>query len=200
MIFLKVPAATPLLRKLSLWGATLGMALVLAACGSNVKLDEGKVTDATGVLVTQPSGTATASTGSGTQTGISQRAVEPVTIDANAANLAGPAGVTKIILFDYDSYVIKPEYQSAIDSHARFLNANKSRKMAIDGHTDDRGGREYNLALGQKRSEAVRKALNLLGVADAQMEAVSFGEEKPVDPASSEDAYAKNRRAEINYR
>jgi peptidoglycan-associated lipoprotein len=72
--------------------------------------------------------------------------------------------------------------------------------MAIDGHTDERGGREYNLALGQKRAEAVRRALMLLGVADSQMEAVSFGEEKPADAASSEDAWAKNRRAELNYR
>jgi peptidoglycan-associated lipoprotein len=200
MIFSKQLLASGLVRQLSLGLASVGMVLALAACGSNVKLDEGNVSDAKGVTVTQPSGTATSSLPGGTQTGVSQRAVEPVSIDPSAANLAGPAGVTKVILFDYDSYAIKPEYQSAVDAHARFLNANKSRKMAIDGHTDERGGREYNLALGQKRSEAVRKALNLLGVADAQMEAVSFGEEKPADAAASEAAYAKNRRAELNYR
>jgi peptidoglycan-associated lipoprotein len=200
MIFSKQLFASGLVRQLSLGLATVGMVWALVACGSNVKLDEGNVSDAKGVTVTQPSGTATSSLPGGTQTGVSQRAVEPVSIDPSAANLAGPAGVTKVILFDYDSYVIKSEYQSAIDAHARFLNANKSRKMAIDGHTDERGGREYNLALGQKRSEAVRKALSLLGVADAQMEAVSFGEEKPADAAASEAAYAKNRRAELNYR
>jgi peptidoglycan-associated lipoprotein len=200
MIFSKQLFASGLVRQLSLGFATGGMVLALAACGSNVKLDEGNVSDAKPIGVTQPSGTATSSLPGGTQTGVSQRAVEPVSIDPSAANLAGPAGVTKVILFDYDSYAIKSEYQSAIDAHARFLNANKSRKMAIDGHTDERGGREYNLALGQKRSEAVRKALNLLGVADAQMEAVSFGEEKPADAAASEAAYAKNRRAELNYR
>jgi peptidoglycan-associated lipoprotein len=200
MIFSKQLLASGLVRQLSLGLASVGLVLALAACGSNVKLDEGNVSDAKGVTVTQPSGTATSSLPGGTQTGVSQRAVEPVSIDPSAANLAGPAGVTKVILFDYDSFAIKPEYQSAIDAHARFLNANKSRKMAIDGHTDERGGREYNLALGQKRSEAVRKALNLLGVADAQMEAVSFGEEKPADAAASEAAYAKNRRAELNYR
>jgi peptidoglycan-associated lipoprotein len=96
--------------------------------------------------------------------------------------------------------VIKPEYQSVIDSHARFLTANKAKKLAVEGHTDESGGREYNLALGQKRAEAVRRALAVLGVLDAQVEAVSFGEEKPVDAASNEQAYAKNRRAELNYK
>ena len=72
--------------------------------------------------------------------------------------------------------------------------------MVVEGHTDERGGREYNLALGQRRSEAVRKALALLGVADGQVEAVSFGKEKPVAPGSDEAAWAQNRRAEIAYR
>jgi peptidoglycan-associated lipoprotein len=200
MIFSIKRLALAWVRHLSLGFATVGIALALAACGSSVKLDESNVSDVKGTSVTQSGGTTTSTLPGSTQTAVSQRAVEPVSIDPTAANLAGPAGVTKVILFDYDSYAIKPEYQSAIDAHARFLNANKSRKMAIDGHTDERGGREYNLALGQKRSEAVRKALNLLGVADAQMEAVSFGEEKPVDAAASEAAYAKNRRAELNYR
>ena len=72
--------------------------------------------------------------------------------------------------------------------------------MAVEGHTDERGGREYNLALGQKRSEAVRKALNLLGVSDGQIEAVSLGKEKPAMTGSTEEAFAKNRRAEIAYK
>jgi peptidoglycan-associated lipoprotein len=84
--------------------------------------------------------------------------------------------------------------------HARFLTTNKNRKIAIEGHTDERGGREYNLALGQKRSEAVRRSLALLGVAETQVEAVSFGKEKPAMTGDTEEAFAKNRRAEINYR
>jgi peptidoglycan-associated lipoprotein len=80
------------------------------------------------------------------------------------------------------------------------LTANKSRKLAVEGHTDQRGGREFNLALGQKRAEAVRRSLGLLGVTDAQVEAVSFGKEKPAASGSDEDSMAKNRRAEINYR
>jgi peptidoglycan-associated lipoprotein len=104
------------------------------------------------------------------------------------------------VYFDFDSYVIKPEFQSLLEAHARFLKANPSRKVSIEGHTDERGGREYNLALGQKRAEAVRRALALLGVSDSQMEAVSFGKEKPALEGHDEAAWAKNRRAEIVYR
>jgi peptidoglycan-associated lipoprotein len=90
----------------------------------------------------------------------------PVTIDPNAGTAQGPMGVERIVYFDYDSYTVKPEFQSIIDGHARFLKQNPQRRVSIEGHTDERGGREYNLALGQKRSEAVRRALTLLGVSD----------------------------------
>ncbi len=180
-------------------------ALAMAACGSSVKLDESQISDAKGTPV-QPQGTNTTVTAittapaQGTQTGVAERSVQAVNVDAAAASGAGPSGAAKIILFDYDSFVIKPEYQSAIDAHARFLTVNKTRKLAVEGHTDESGGREYNLALGQKRAEAVRRALAILGVTDVQVEAVSFGEEKPADAASNEQAYAKNRRAELNYK
>ncbi len=177
----------------------LGAALTLAACGSSVKLDEVGVRDATATQISNPVAVAS-TTGQGTQTGVAERSVQAVNVGSAAGDAAGPSGAAKVILFDYDSFVIKPEYQSAIEAHARFLAVNKNRKMAIEGHTDESGGREYNLALGQKRAEAVRRALGLLGVADAQVEAVSFGEEKPVDAASNEQAYAKNRRAELNYK
>jgi peptidoglycan-associated lipoprotein len=126
--------------------------------------------------------------------------VAPVSVDPNAQTAAGPVGVARIVYFDYDSYTIKPEFQSLIDGHARFLKANTQRRISIEGHTDERGGREYNLALGQKRSEAVRRALTLLGVSDSQIEAVSFGKEKPASQGSGEDVWAQNRRAEIVYR
>lgn len=168
--------------------ASVFVAASLVACGSNVKLNDAPVEDRS--AVTKPA----------VDPGASSRGVAPVSIDAADASVAGPANTPRIIYFDFDSFVIKPEFQSAIDAHAKFLAANKSRKMAIEGHTDERGGREYNLALGQKRSEAVRRALGLLGVVDAQVEAVSFGKEKPASPGGSEEAMAKNRRAEINYR
>jgi len=106
----------------------------------------------------------------------------------------------KVVYFDYDSYAIKPEFQAVVEVHARLLRADKSRRVALEGHTDARGGREYNLALGQRRAEAVRSAMSLLGVPDSQVEAVSFGMEKPAAQGSDEASFARNRRVEINYR
>jgi peptidoglycan-associated lipoprotein len=87
-----------------------------------------------------------------------------------------------------------------VEGNAKALIASRQKKMTIEGHTDERGGREYNLALGQKRAEAVQKSLALLGVADNQMESVSFGEERPATQGSDEAAWAKNRRAELKDR
>jgi peptidoglycan-associated lipoprotein len=104
-----------------------------------------------------------------------------------------------VVYFDYDSYVVRAEARPLIETHARFLKANQQRKASLEGHTDERGGREYNLALGQKRAEAVRQAMTLLGVSDSQVEAVSYGKEKPSAMGSSETDLAKNRRVEIRY-
>ncbi|WP_126444014.1 peptidoglycan-associated lipoprotein Pal [Sulfuricystis multivorans] len=103
------------------------------------------------------------------------------------------------IYFDFDSYAIKDEYQTLIGHHAQFLIKNPQMKMLIQGNADERGSREYNLALGQKRAEAVKKALVLLGVKEAQLEAVSLGEEKPVCLDASEECWAKNRRGDMLY-
>lgn len=103
------------------------------------------------------------------------------------------------IYFDYDSYAIKPEFQPILEAHAKFLNKNKARKIMIQGNADERGSREYNLALGQKRAEAVKKSLSLLGVREEQLESVSLGEEKPVCSEATEDCWTKNRRGEILY-
>jgi len=174
----------------------LALTAVLAACGSSVKLDDVPVETRAATPITAPAGAgATTATATATAT-----AVAPIEIMANTNAVAGPAGAARIIYFDYDSFTLKPEFQGAIEAHARFMAANKARKMAIEGHTDERGGREYNLALGQKRAETVRRALGLLGVTDAQVEAVSFGKEKPAATGSSEEAMAKNRRAELSYR
>jgi len=116
-----------------------------------------------------------------------------------AGSGVGPAGVAHVVFFDYDSFVVKAEARPVIESHARFLQANKQRKAMLEGHTDERGGREYNLALGQKRAEAVQRALVLLGVPDSQIEAVSYGKEKPAVQGADEAAWAKNRRVEFKY-
>ena len=104
------------------------------------------------------------------------------------------------IYFDLDKYDVKPEYQDLVAAHAKYLNANRGFKVLIQGNTDERGSREYNLSLGQKRAEAVKRSLNLLGVRDDQIESVSLGEEKPKNPGHDDSAWAENRRADILYR
>ncbi len=171
----------------------LGIALAIAGC-SSVPLSDVPVEDKTARNFGNPDG----STGGGGGGG--QTTVPQVVADPAGGSAQGPANVARIVYFDYDSYALKAEYQSLIEAHARFLKANTGRKVNIEGHTDERGGREYNLALGQRRSEAVRRALGLLGVPDSQVEAVSFGKEKPAAPGSDEASWAKNRRAELFYR
>jgi peptidoglycan-associated lipoprotein len=163
-------------------------AVLLTACGSAVKLDNVGVEDRTGkttLTETQPA---------------SKVQSVVASTDASKSNLDAMSASNRVVYFDFDSFAIRTEFQSALENHARLLKSDKTKKISIDGHTDERGGREYNLALGQKRSEAVRKALALLGVSENQMEAVSFGKEKPAVVGSTEAAMEKNRRAEINYR
>ena len=176
----------------------LAATALVAGCASSVKLDDVPVTDAKPSTVA-PDPNAAGNAGANANN-TAKSDVKPVQLDNAAGAMAGPQGVGKVVYFDYDSYVIKPEFQGLIEAHARFLKAAPGRKVSIEGHTDERGGREYNLALGQKRSEAVRRALDLLGVNDSQVEAVSFGKEKPAETGMTEEAFAKNRRAEIAYR
>ncbi len=103
------------------------------------------------------------------------------------------------VYFDFDSFVIKPDARPLVEAHGRFLVQNPQMKMLIQGNTDERGSREYNLALGQKRADAVKQALLLLGAKETQIESVSLGEEKPRCTESSEDCYGQNRRDDMLY-
>ncbi len=172
--------------------STVAVAWALVGCASGVKLDDVPVEDKSVNPVSSQgsAGVAGASALSG---------VAPVVAVRNDSS-AAVVTEAKLVFFDYDSYVIKPEFQPVIESNARFLSADRKRRLAIEGHTDERGGREYNLALGQKRAEAVRQALTLLGVEETQVEAVSFGKEKPAAAGNDEAAMARNRRAEMRIR
>lgn len=174
------------MRSFTTLALVLSSTLLITACGSSVKLDDkAKVEERS----TTPA-TSTADT----------RTVAPVTAGTTDP-LNDPKGILakRSIYFDYDSFIVKDEFKPVVDAHAKYLTANKGRKIVIQGNTDERGGREYNLALGQKRAEAVRKSLSLLGVPDSQMEAVSFGKEKPKAIGSDEAAWAENRRSDIVY-
>ena len=164
--------------------------LTLAGCGSSVKLDDQAGSGAAPITSATPGADANAAS--------SSSVASVVVPDQNAA--ADASGLTRVIYFDFDSFVVKSEFAGAIDGHAKRLNAAKTKKVIIEGHTDERGGREYNRALGQKRAEAVQKSLTLLGVSGEQIEAVSFGEERAAAQGSGEAVWAQNRRAEIKDR
>jgi peptidoglycan-associated lipoprotein len=103
------------------------------------------------------------------------------------------------VFFDFDQTLIKDEYKSVIEAHAKYLAVNRNEKIRIEGNTDEQGSSEYNLALGQKRAQAVVKALTVLGIKEDQMEAVSWGKERPKASGHDETAWAQNRRADIKY-
>ena len=160
--------------------------LLVAGCASKVPLADEK-----GAPIETRTGTTPGSAGAG-GAGSGQSGVTTV----NAGSTAS-ASAPRIVYFDFDSYTIRDEYRALIESNAKALAGARSKRMTVEGHTDERGGREYNLALGQKRAETVARAMALLGVNAEQVEAVSFGKERPAAQGSDEAAWAKNRRAEI---
>lgn len=132
----------------------------------------------------------------------SSAATKPLTTTTVAANpLTDPANILskRSIYFDYDSNLVKDEFKPLVTAHARYLSQNRAAQVRIEGNADDRGSREYNLALGQRRAEAVKQMLQLLGAQASQIEAVSFGEEKPKATGQDEASWAENRRADIRY-
>ena len=165
--------------------------LALTGCGSSVKLDDDASSTGAAPITTLTPG----ADGSGAASNQVASVVVP-----EQSSTGDVGGLVRVIYFDFDSFVVKPEFTGTIDGHARRLSADKGKKVVIEGHTDERGGREYNLALGQKRAEAVQKSLTLLGVSGEQIEAVSFGEERAAAQGSGEAVWAQNRRAEIKDR
>lgn len=153
------------------------LALALAAC-SSVPLDE------------SASGTGS---GSGGMTDPSTGMV------MDPFNPQSPLAQQRSIYFDFNSYVVAEQYRNTVEMHANYLRNQPQQTVRIEGHADARGGAEYNLALGQRRSEAVARTMSLMGVSAAQIEAVSLGKERPKALGNTEADYAENRRADINY-
>lgn len=175
------------------------LAVGLSACGSSVKLDEAGAPIENRATGTQQN----SSTQGGANTNTapsSDRSVQTVNVGTDPLKDPNNPLSKRSIFFDFDSFEIRAEFQSVVQVHARYLLANKNQRVLISGNTDERGSREYNLALGQKRAEAVRRALAALGVPDTQMEAVSYGEEKPRSAGGDDAAQSENRRADLEYR
>jgi peptidoglycan-associated lipoprotein len=170
---------------------SLALASLVAACGSQeVKKDVPVADRSTGT--TQQPGTTSTTTSTTTP------AQQPV-IAANP--LKDPANILskRSVYFDFDSNVVKDEFRPIVQAHSKYMVEKKDSKIRIEGNCDERGSREYNLALGQRRAEAVKKTMTVLGVAESRIETVSFGEEKPANAGHDEAAWAQNRRADIKY-
>lgn len=162
-----------------------GLALMLAACASKDGGKDVKVVD-----------TATPSTATPTTAGVPSSS-----ISGKEDPLKDPNNILskRVIYFEYNQDTVKSEFTAVIQAHAKYLTDNRGRKIRLEGHADERGSREYNMALGQRRGEAVRRATTILGVGADRIETVSFGEDKPRSTGHDEAAWAQNRRVEIVY-
>jgi peptidoglycan-associated lipoprotein len=162
---------------------SITFAALIAGCGSSPTGPE-----QSGAPVESRTGVSTVNAG-----GVDGRALPDV--------LTNPKSILskRSVYFDYDKFEVKAEYKDLVAAHAKFLADNRQFKMLIQGNTDERGSREYNLALGQKRADAMKKMLVLLGAREEQVESVSLGEEKPKNEGQTEEAFAQNRRGDMLY-
>ena len=165
-------------------------ALVLSACSSKPIAPAETATPQPAA----PSAPAQPSAPKAASTAVQAPQAVPAHLDANS-----PISKERSVYFDYDAFGIKPEFNAMLQRHADYLRQNPALSIRVEGHADERGGTEYNLALGQKRADAVTRALKTLGVSDKQMEAVSFGKEKPKALGHDEAAWAQNRRVDLTY-
>jgi peptidoglycan-associated lipoprotein len=189
------------LRMPLLPAALAALAFTLTACETAVPLNDTSTAAPVESRTLTPGGGTPGASASGTTP---QSQVATVDLTRQGAGAGGAALMAapsqRIVYFDFDSFAIRDEFQPLIEGHARALAANRDVRMLVEGHTDERGGREYNLALGQKRAEAVVRAMTLLGASEQQLEAVSFGKERPAVEGNDESAWARNRRAELKAR
>jgi peptidoglycan-associated lipoprotein len=183
--------------------------MVLLGCSStqDKAQDPAPVEDRTEKARATPPANPTSSVSGAGTTNISSTPIAPgVTATTSVSGRSDPALrdpnsmlSRRNIFFEYDAFVVAPEYRVLVEAHAKYLVANRGARMRIEGNTDERGSREYNLALGQRRADAVRRALVVLGANESQIETVSFGEEKPRGSGQDEGAMRENRRADLVY-
>jgi len=181
--------------------ATL-VALFLAGCSTQPSQPTAPIDDRSTTPGAATGAPGASTTGAGTG-GVTGSAVPGAGTGAGtgtgAAALRDPSNILskRNVFFDFDSFVVKDEYKPLVEAHARYLAGNRQARATIQGHTDERGSREYNIALGQRRADAIKRMMTLLGAQDVQVETVSFGKEKPRNPGHDEAAWAQNRRGDI---
>ncbi len=170
-------------------------AILVAACSTTPTQEGGAPVDERNPNAAAP-GAATSGAAAGSIAGTANQG-------AYQGNpLKDPASILskRSVYFDFDAYAIKDEYKSLLEAHAKYLQANRNAHMTIEGNTDERGSREYNIALGQRRADAAKRMMMLVGATDAQIDTVSFGKEKPKNPGHDESAWVENRRDDLAYR
>jgi peptidoglycan-associated lipoprotein len=183
------------------WIIAAFMIAAVAGCASTGSEDAAPIEDKA-PAATAP-GAGTGATTSGTTTapigGVSGVAGAQASGTTSAAALKDPRNILskRNIYFDYDQFTVKDEYKPIVEAHAKYLQANRGARAIVQGNTDERGTREYNIALGQKRADAVKNLMLLLGATEIQIETVSFGKEKPRREGHDESSWAENRRADI---
>ena len=177
-------------RSMRILGAAVATAALLAGCASPPEKPAGE--EKTVTATTPGTGASTAGTTgsgvSGTATGQGNPLHDPRSVLSKRS-----------VYFDFDSYVVKDEYKPLIEAHAKYLQATRTAHVTIQGNCDERGSREYNIALGQRRADTVKRMMQLYGATDAQIETVSFGKEKPRNLGHDEAAWTENRRADLVY-
>jgi peptidoglycan-associated lipoprotein len=175
----------------------LGAAALLGAC-SSTPVAETKTSDKTVAATPKADGGSTAARTTGQTGGTSQSTVATRTLPAYL-DPKSEISMARSLYFDYDASLLRPEFTTLIERHGKYLVANPALPIKIEGNTDERGSAEYNLALGQKRAEAVRRALEVYGVKPSQITVTSWGREKPRASGHDESAWAQNRRADLQY-
>jgi peptidoglycan-associated lipoprotein len=170
---------------------------ILAACSSTPtkEQDGAAVVDLGGTTAAQPATTTTPPAATGPTTA-------PLASSSVSGNpLKDPSNILskRSVFFELDSNIVKDEFKPLVSAHARYLQQNRGMKMTVQGNADERGSREYNLALGQRRADAVKQVMQLLGAQSDQIETISYGEEKPRATGHDEASHAENRRADIVY-
>jgi len=170
------------MKKFASITGTVLLSVLLIGCKSNPKVPDDTQREATETTVKQVS---------------IDGEIDGTLIDPNS--IAGRAPKERVIFFDFNKSEIRPEYLDIITQHGRYLAQNPTGRARLEGHTDERGSREYNIALGEARAKTIARMLQLQGVSSAQLRSVSYGEELPVDPAHTEAAWDKNRRVNIIY-
>lgn len=170
-------------------------ALLLAACSTTPTQEGGAPVDERNPAAAAP-GAATSGAAAGSVAGTANQGAR----QGNPLKDPGSILSKRSVYFDFDAYAIRDDYKSLLEAHAKYLQANRNAHMTIEGNTDERGSREYNIALGQRRADAAKRMMMLFGATDAQIETVSFGKEKPKNPGHEESAWAENRRDDLAYR